>query len=242
MRKEGGTPRSQACLDRFKGALENCELHDLGFIGDVFTWRNKQTNGCTHIRKRLDRAVANAEWRMKFSLVQVRNGDPYHSDHRPVIINTEPAEGRRLDGVGDGVFRFEAHWLQEESCRQVVQEAWTASEGSGGDLGEKIRGVAAGLKDWSVNVLGDLEKRLKKAKKELEKWRREPISDFSVGKEAVWSFKVDRLEEQVDLYWKQRAHVNWLNFGDHNTSILVIAIPSIFIMLAQRGGRIELGE
>jgi hypothetical protein len=51
-----------------------------------------------------------------------------------------------------------------------------------------------------VNVLGDLEKRLKKAKKELERWKREPISDFSVSREAVWSFKIDRLEEQVDIY------------------------------------------
>jgi hypothetical protein len=34
-------------------------------------------------------------------------------------------------------------------------------------------------------VLGDLEKRLKNAKKELEKWRRAPLSDLAVGKEAV---------------------------------------------------------
>jgi hypothetical protein len=68
-------------------------------------------------------------------------------------------------------------------------------------------------------VLGDLvEKRLRKAKKELEKWRRAPLSDMAVGKEAVWSFKVDWLEEQIDVYWKQRAHVNWLQFGDRNTS------------------------
>jgi hypothetical protein len=44
------------------------------------------------------------------------------------------------------------------------------------------------------------------------------LSDSTVGKEAVWSFKVDRLEEQLDIYWKQRAHVNWLQFGDRNTS------------------------
>jgi len=57
---------------------------------------------------------------------------------------------------------------------------------------------------------------LRKAK-ELERWRREPISDLAVGREAVWSFKVDRLEEQIDTYWKQRAHVNWFRFGDRNT-------------------------
>lgn len=41
---------------------------------------------------------------------------------------------------------------------------------------------------------------------------------MAVSREAVWSFKVDRLEEQVDIYWKQRAHTNWLRFGDRNTS------------------------
>jgi hypothetical protein len=39
--KEGGVPRSQSCLDRFKGALEVCELDDLGFSRDIFKWRNK---------------------------------------------------------------------------------------------------------------------------------------------------------------------------------------------------------
>jgi exonuclease III len=32
--KEGGVPRAQSCLDRFKASLERCELHDLGFIGE----------------------------------------------------------------------------------------------------------------------------------------------------------------------------------------------------------------
>lgn len=36
--KEGGVPRSQTCLDRFKEALEDCELLDLGFTSDIFMW------------------------------------------------------------------------------------------------------------------------------------------------------------------------------------------------------------
>lgn len=53
-KKEGGIPRPQVCMDRFKGALEGCELDDLDFSGDIFTWRNKQTKGKTHIREKLD--------------------------------------------------------------------------------------------------------------------------------------------------------------------------------------------
>jgi hypothetical protein len=180
--KEGGIPRTQACLDRFKEVLETCELDDLGFSGDVFTWRNKHNKGSTYIRERLDRAVANMSWRMKFPLVNVKNGDTYHSDHRPVVVDTEMIHKCRGGGGG---FKFEASWVKEAGCREVIEGAWGQRGDAGGDLGERLRGVASSLKDWSENVLGDLEKRLRGAKKELEKWRRAPISDLSVQREAL---------------------------------------------------------
>lgn len=40
---------------------------------------------------------------------------------------------------------------------------------------EAVRGIAVSLQDWSTIVLGDLEKRLKKAKKDLEGCRRRVI-------------------------------------------------------------------
>jgi len=167
--KEGGVPRAQSCIDRFNGALEVCELDDLGFSGDIFTWRNKQTIGTignTHIRERLDRAVANERWRMKFPFMHVKNGVPYHSDHRPVVLSTEMIQRGGRGGCG---FKVEASWIKEEDCRKIIEEAWALREGVGCCLGESLRGVAASLKDWSVNVLGDLEKCLKKTKKELER-------------------------------------------------------------------------
>lgn len=53
-------------------------------------------------------------------------------------------------------------------------------EGSGVDLSTKLKCVASSLKEWSSNSLGDLEERLKEAKRELEKWRRALISDYVV--------------------------------------------------------------
>ena len=37
---------------------------------------------------------------------------------------------------------------------------------------------------------------------------------------------MDRLEEQIDLYWRQRAHTNWLRFGDRNTTFFHNACSS----------------
>ena len=48
-------------MEEFRTVLDSCNLADLGFIGDKYTWNNKRS-GAANTRQRLDRAVANAEW------------------------------------------------------------------------------------------------------------------------------------------------------------------------------------
>jgi hypothetical protein len=59
-----------------------------------------------------------------------------------------------------------------------------------------VKGVLGGLMDWNRNILGDLEKRISKVKKELEYWRRKGTSPKQVRREGLLCFKLDRLEEQ----------------------------------------------
>ena len=84
--KEGGPPRAESSMLKFRKALEECDLHDLGFVGDAFTWRNHHLWATSYVKEWLDRAVANSAWRDHFPLVHVINGDPQHSDHRPIIV------------------------------------------------------------------------------------------------------------------------------------------------------------
>jgi hypothetical protein len=58
----------------------------------------------------------------------VKNGDPCHSDHRPVIVTMD--EDCELGSSSTGPqLRFEANWVQEENCEAVVEI------GDGGTIG-----------------------------------------------------------------------------------------------------------
>lgn len=216
--KEGGVPRSQVCMDRFKHALEVCELGDLGFVGDTFTWRNNSHTAENYIQERLDRAVASQAWRNRFTAYRVTNGDPHHSDHRPVIIDTAGVTAIR-HGPGSTVSpRFEAGWLEEEGCIDIVKNCWekeTRVEGK--KVAGAVQGVMKVMVDWSRNILGDLEKRIHRVKRDLEAKRRKNVGQEQVNREHILQFKLSRLEEQLETYWKQRAHVNWMKGGDRNT-------------------------
>lgn len=88
--KQRGRDRSHACMEKFWSALEFCELQDLGFMGDPYTWHNHSHRADTYIRERLDQAIANLGWHSHFPAYMAINGDPRHSDHKPVIVVREP--------------------------------------------------------------------------------------------------------------------------------------------------------
>ncbi|KAJ1295804.1 hypothetical protein BS78_01G250800 [Paspalum vaginatum] len=170
--KEGGPPRAEDCMEKFLQALEDCELHDLGFVGDAFTWRNHHFSASNYIKERLDRAVA--------------NGGAADRSYQP----------------GDVMRKFEARWLEEEDCCTRVEEAWKL-------LGD--------LWTWDREVLGELERRIRNAKRELERCRRRSISQVQVDREHILRYKLERLQDQLHVYWKQRAHAAWLTKGYRNT-------------------------
>jgi hypothetical protein len=157
--KEGGVPRQQIHMDRFKQALEFCELDDLGFAGDAFTWRNNNHDPAKYIRERLDRAVASVSSRQRFPAYKVTNGDPRHSDHRPIIIETDGAERVRRGSSKGLTPRFEAQWFEEENCKEIIRNAWELQVNQRNQLVEgAVKEVLGELVSWSKNILEDLEK------------------------------------------------------------------------------------
>jgi hypothetical protein len=134
-----------------------------------------------------------------------------------VIVDTNPP---RSDGGRRGplAFYFEASWVEEDECATIVENAWrTSMVARGDDVGGAVLNVARELGEWGRNVLGGLEKNIKKTRKALEECRRRVVSCESVHSEEILKFKLEKLEEKRNLYWRQRAKVHWLEKGDRNT-------------------------
>jgi hypothetical protein len=101
--KEGGNARPQGCMVAFRDALMDCGLEDLGFTGDIFTWKRGR------IRERLDRGVANGPWMTMHPAAGVQHLEYIKSDHRPILLDTDMQAGQVTSR--SKVKRFEARWL-----------------------------------------------------------------------------------------------------------------------------------
>lgn len=58
--KRGGRLKSDLRIALFREVLQRCNLHDLGYVGNPFTWSNGRRNNDL-VMERLDRAVATRE-------------------------------------------------------------------------------------------------------------------------------------------------------------------------------------
>ena len=78
--KLGGAMREAKKIVDFRDCLNRCGLVDLGFIRQKYTWCNGRYGG-ERTKLRLDRAVANKDWMLRFPDARVFHSSMSISDH-----------------------------------------------------------------------------------------------------------------------------------------------------------------
>jgi hypothetical protein len=187
-------------MTAFRQTLEVCELTDLGYRGPKFTWSNCK-DGINFIKERLDRGVANAEWRDFFPNSKVVVEAILCSDHAPLILclSGQGGCGRRRRN-----FRYEERWFKEEGYADIVKQAWTSEvENSVG--WEKIETNMAHCQynflRWQRGCTGSLKNQIDVLHKQLIDLQGR--DELGIGEETkVVKKNLEALLDQSDLMWR----------------------------------------
>ena len=118
---EGVGERSNAQIQHFRDAVDVCMLLDIGYSGRFWTFE-KKVRGGSYTKVRLDRALANTDWRARFPLADLTHLTAASSDHIPILmrLNREQPSSRQ-----PRPFRYEVMWEGHESWSDTINSAWT---------------------------------------------------------------------------------------------------------------------
>jgi hypothetical protein len=212
--KSGGSSYNNNLITLFNDTLNNCNLVDLGFHGDIYTWTNNQVDE-NHIKERLDRFFATTNWISMFPRVTNYHLMNYMSDHNPILLvfgtNNDFSEDSRPKVQ---IKRFENGWLQEQACNQIVKETWRQT---GGDISNKLQSVMERTHNWGKTNYGNIPKNIRDLQTKIQKLKSLIPTSDEITQIYQLECKLDGLLLKEEQWWAQRAKINWLLHGDKNS-------------------------
>ncbi|CAN1164551.1 Transposon TX1 uncharacterized 149 kDa protein [Linum perenne] len=165
------------------------------------------------LSERLDRALTNDAWLLRFPFTKVKHLPRLYSDHRPILICCEDINRVRVPRP----FKFLAPWLKHENFHNFLQDSWKAEVG----LPAKLLHLSSVLRQWNKSVFGDVFKRKRELLVNLEQLERQnsisPLMDQLAEEKRVRS-ELESTLAMEEIIWIQKARCKNMLDGDRNTS------------------------
>jgi len=210
--QRGGIFHSNRAVS-FSNFMTTCNLLDLTTTGGRFTW-HRNNNGIHILSKKLDRGLANIDWRMSFPEAFVEVLCRLHSDHNPLLL--------RFGGLplarGPRPFRFEAAWIDHSDYAKLVQNSWHLPNNN---ITAALTKVKESFIIFNHEVFDNIfqrkkhiESRLKGIQNYLE--RVDSICHSLLEKELQNEY--NHILYQEEMLWYQKSREKWVKFGDRNTA------------------------
>lgn len=136
------------------------------------------------------------------------------SDHVPLIIDNSPSPGKR-----NKLFRFEASWAEDPVCKELIGGCWSENSEESGISGwhHKLSTCKMKLIQWRRDLGANNKQKIQVKLRELESLHMAVASDSTLQQQELIKADLEKLWKAEELYWCQRARVNWLSAGDKNT-------------------------
>lgn len=115
--------------------------------------------------------------------------------------------------------RYEAGWVLEEGYTEVITTVWEkkmAEHGGWTHLETKLSACMQSLVQWRQQLHGPTNESIPRMREKLARLQ----GQDDMGNQT----EIQRLKQKIqvqlnkeDLWWRQRAKVDWLKHGDRNT-------------------------
>ena len=162
----------------------------------------------------LDKALATVDWILKFPSIYLHHLQGLSSDHKPLWLASDDVNARFYRSQKP--FRFEAMWLKDDHCEDVVHSAWDMwlEDDDVGKVLRKVFDCQTKWKLWDKNTFGNICIALASKRKELLKVE----GDFMAGKGharvKTLTDEIHKFMDKEECMWHQRSRIDWLKFGD----------------------------
>lgn len=105
-------------MEDFKEVLTYCELRDLGFRRNSFTWCNNRDGDQWNLET-LDRFLVKSPWCFMFPNGGMCHSFATYSDHCLIVLNTKKFIYRSKDTK---LFQFETMWIGDVTCSHIIEQ------------------------------------------------------------------------------------------------------------------------
>ena len=169
----------------FRRMVLRTGLIDLGYRGTKFTWVKKSKDGPCLKRARLDRALANVDWRLNWPNAVVYHLQAVALDHNPIMLDS--VGGRTFTRP---TFKYEMMWERDPRLFWVVKNAWDIQRHTDlmVNMHRKLKHTRKKLAEWNRTHFRHLAVQIEEARGKLDLLEKVPSVDsreYSIAKEAL---------------------------------------------------------
>ncbi|KAL6224666.1 hypothetical protein ACLB2K_003521 [Fragaria x ananassa] len=216
--KSGGRLPTRVSCHEFQHMVDVCHLTQIDLKGSPFTWTNGRGVG-SHIEMLLDRCFCSIPWLDSWPVTSCSTLVRHSSDHNPLLISF-----KKYVAQGPIPFRFQKIWSGHSDFLKTVQAAWQSFEVSGCPmfiLQRKLMLLKHILKDWNVNIFGNVHTAVDKTRTALENIQlaisRDGFTDARHSEELTAHDALSNALLVQENFWADKAKVRWVKEGDRNT-------------------------
>lgn len=216
--------RSSSCSETtrrsrlFNDWIDDMQLVEVEFAGAAHTWARGLTPETRH-SGRLDRALCNGDWSMRFDKAKVKHLPALQSDHCPILVS--PNGFTPLKSL-NRPFKFQASWLTHEKFQELIHDKWDKNETLMRALGK----LSVELQTWNREVFGNIFRQKRHIMARISGIQAILSTQHDRGLlklESRLRRELDDILEREELLWYQKARIDWIKNGDRNTSFFQLS-------------------